>query len=153
RAVAALGSRVVRIGSARATRYALAREVPRAGGHRWPLYRIDPTGRSREVGVLTALQRDWWRLEPTDDCEIPVTNPAADWTSRGLPGSPAAPGPQGFRGRAFGGRFAPPVGAPADANAWRDDDVLAALALYGSDLPGDLVVGETALADALRAQF
>ena len=152
RAVSALGDRVVRIGSARATRYALVRDVGRAG-HRWPLHRIDQRGTVHDIGALVALQANWWRLDSNPSGGIPVTDPTADWTFRGLPWFLADARPQGFIGRAFARRFGPSIGAPSDPNHWSDDDVLLALIQYGSDLPGDLVVGEHALGAALRERL
>ena len=49
RLLASMGGRVVRIGRARASRYALGRDIARAG-NRWPLYRIDSEGRSTALG-------------------------------------------------------------------------------------------------------
>jgi len=45
---------IVRVGKARATRYALRREI-RGVGSRWPLYRIDLDGGAVLVGQLYAL--------------------------------------------------------------------------------------------------
>ena len=61
RLLADAGARVVRIGRARAARYALAREIGRAGSH-WPLYRINGQGRSERLGELHALtgERFWF---------------------------------------------------------------------------------------------
>jgi hypothetical protein len=46
RLLAAAGDTVVRIGKARATRYALGRQVGRAGNH-WPLFRITAQGQAQ----------------------------------------------------------------------------------------------------------
>ena len=51
------GDRVIRIGQARRSRYAVTREV-RGLGDRWPLYRIDAQGRPQELGELVALHND-----------------------------------------------------------------------------------------------
>ena len=51
--------------------------------------------------------------------------------------------PQGFMGRTFAHAH-PELQLGTDPRHWNDDDVLRALALFGDDLPGNLVVGEAA---------
>ena len=53
--------------------------------------------------------------------------------------------PQGFLGRHFARRHADLLQVSADPKLWSEDDVLQALLLLGSDMPGDLVLGEPAL--------
>ena len=53
RLLALAGARIIRIGRARASRYALGYSIARAGS-RWPLYRIDGEGRSTALGELRA---------------------------------------------------------------------------------------------------
>jgi hypothetical protein len=51
--------------------------------------------------------------------------------------------PQGFMGRTFAHAH-PELQLGGDPRHWNDDDVLRALALFGDDLPGNLIVGEAA---------
>jgi hypothetical protein len=139
------GDRVLQIGRARATRYALAREV-RTFGHVWPVYRIDLGGRARVAGTLRALHPDGWWFE-TLDPEL-AGLPAADvpWFLDDLR-------PSGFLGAAFARRHARTLGLTDDQHAWTADGVLTALLTHGDDLPGDLVVGDDALDRVQRASL
>ena len=144
------GDGVVRVGKARATRYAATRSLGRAGSH-WPLYRLDPMGRPHPLGRLHALARgDWW-LSPEGTRLGPVFA-NRDFRDGRYPGWPwflDDQRPRGFLGRAFAHRVAPLLGAPDDLKLWRDDDVALALLQYGHDAPGDLIFGEQALRRAL----
>ncbi len=137
---------VVRIGRARATRYALTREV-RALGSRWPVFRIGPTGRPSQLGTLHALEpRAFWFETPD---RLPwMVGDFADGLFPDLPWFLEDLRPQGFLGRAFARRHAPSLGLSPDPRLWSAAGVLVTLLLFGDDLPGDLVVGEEALARA-----
>ena len=52
--------------------------------------------------------------------------------------------PQGYLGRAFNQRYGAQLGLPARLDDWNDSHVLRALMLQGSDLPGNLLVGQAA---------
>ncbi|MBS0211819.1 MAG: type II toxin-antitoxin system HipA family toxin YjjJ [Proteobacteria bacterium] len=150
RLLAAGGSQVVRIGRARASRYALARQIGRDGG-RWPLYRIDPAGRAHRVGALSALHGERFLLEPPAFDPSPSRGIFADGLYPGLPWFLDDQRPQGFLGRAFARRIAAGIGAPADLLRWRVDDVLLALLRHSENRPGDFVLGEAALQRAQQA--
>jgi hypothetical protein len=150
RILATAGSRVARIGQARRSRYAVARDVRGLGTH-WPLYRIDNRGRPHEFGQLTALHGtgclvtgaalpDWLQGE------------FAEGLFPGLPWFLDDQRPQGFLGRQFGQRWARELGVSPDILRWNEDTVLAALLLHGNDGPGDFVLGEASLEQALRAE-
>lgn len=147
------GDRVLRIGKARATRYALTRTIGRAGQH-WPLYRIDPEGRPQALGMLHALARSMWCWSP----DASVTDAVfrhGEFAGGLYPGWPWFLDdlrPQGFLGRAYAHRLAPVLDAPEDPRQWRDEDILLALLQDGDDAPGDLVLGEHALRRALTAR-
>jgi hypothetical protein len=149
RALAALGDRVVRIGRARAIRYALARDIARAG-HRWPLYRIDSRGRAEHLGELTALHRDGFYFAASGARPVFAHGDLASGLFPGLPWFLDDQRPQGFLGRAFAQRVAAEIGAPADLQRWQTDDVLLGLLLHGHDLPGNLVLGDAPLQAALK---
>lgn len=143
-----LGSSVERIGAARQTQYALRRNV-RNLGTSWPLYRIDEQGRSHAAGELRALHGGF-RLLPSGD-------PPA-WLARAYPANvfPGLPfflqdvAPQGYLGRVIARELSARLGVPADPRNWQDDDILAYLLHEGDDLPGNFVLGDRALEQALR---
>ena len=150
RLLAQAGERIVRIGRARAARYALAHDVARMGSH-WPLYRVDADARPQRIGELHALRGDGFFFAP--DGERPALT-HGDFSSGLYPGLPwflDEQRPQGFLGRAFARRVAADIGAPDDIAIWRGDDVVLALLRHGDDPPGDLVLGEASLQRALRA--
>ncbi|MCD9032644.1 type II toxin-antitoxin system HipA family toxin YjjJ [Luteimonas sp. Y-2-2-4F] len=149
RAVAAIAPRLLRIGRARATRYALLRDVARAG-HRWPLYRMDARQRTERLGELRALAGGLFHFEPARPLPAFLQGEFADGVFPGLPWFLDDQRPQGFLGRAFARRLAPEIGAPEDLTRWGADDVLLALLQHGHDLPGDLLLGERALQAAAR---
>lgn len=149
RLLAEAGEAVVRIGKARATRYALAREVGRAGS-RWPLFRITADGRAETPGQLHALQGGRWLFVPQMPCPALLHGEFADGLFPGLPWFLDDQRPQGFLGRAFARRVANDIGAPADLMRWQAADIVLALLRHGDDAPGDLVLGEQALQRALR---
>ncbi|RDZ26661.1 type II toxin-antitoxin system HipA family toxin YjjJ [Lysobacter silvisoli] len=147
RALADLGPALVRIGHARASRYALARDVGRAG-NRWPLYRIGLKGRPDTLGELQALYGGWLLRSPR---ALPLY-PHGEFDEgqyTDLPWFLYDLRPQGFLGRAFARRHAAELGVPENPEDWTADDVLIALLRRGDDLPGDLVLGEAALEQAL----
>jgi len=142
-------ARVVRIGRARAARYALAREIARVGSH-WPLYRIDARGRSERIGELHALTGERFWFESSGPRPAFLHGEFADGVFPGLPWFLDDQRPQGFLGRAFARRVASDINANPDVLLWNADDVLLALLRHGDDAPGDLVVGEASLQRALQ---
>ena len=144
RLVARCGPRVVRIGKARATRYGLAREV-RGLGTRWPVYRVDGRGRTREVGTLHALHPSSWWFEARGEAPAWLHGEFANGLFPGLPWFLVDLRPQGFMGRAFAYRYGDTLGLKRDPSFWSTDDILIAMLAYGEDLQGDLLVGERAL--------
>ncbi|MEG3790875.1 type II toxin-antitoxin system HipA family toxin YjjJ [Lysobacter sp. CCNWLW3] len=147
RALAALGPRLVRIGRARASRYALARPLGRAGSD-WPLHRITPDGQPDRLGQLHALHGGWL-LRSERSLPLYKHDEFSDGLYPDLPWFMDDLRPQGFLGRAFVQRHAAELEAPADIALWQAEDVVTALLRRGSDLPGDLVLGEQALEQAL----
>ncbi|GGK16469.1 type II toxin-antitoxin system HipA family toxin YjjJ [Luteimonas terricola] len=150
RLLASAGDRVVRIGRARSTRYAAARDIGRAG-RCWPLYRIGPDARPTLLGELRALAGDAFHFAASRPAPAFVHADFAPGLFPALPWFLDDQRPQGFLGRAFVHRIAGDIGAPDDLLRWRSDDVLLALLRHGHDQPGDLVLGEAALQAALQA--
>lgn len=148
RALAGLKERLVRIGRARSTRYALTWPLGRAGSH-WPLYRLTPVGRPDRLGEVFRLQGGSWFLQPTRPLPLFLHGEFADGLYPDLPWFLDDLRPQGFLGRAFVHRHAADLEAPDDLMRWQAEDVITAQLRRGSDLPGDLVLGEPALEQAL----
>ena len=135
RLVRAAGSRLAVLGRGPATRYGAARAIPRLG-ERIPIYRIDEQSRVHVLGALAPLMAgEFW-------CEFGerpgVLHP-------GLPHFLVDMQPQGFMGRAFASRVAAELGLQERLVDWNDDAHLLAMALYGEDLSGNLIVGEESL--------
>ena len=139
----------MRIGRARATRYALAREIARAGSH-WPLYRIDADARPHTLGELHALHGGAFFFEPNGSRPALMHGESASGLFPGLPWFLGDQRAQGFLGRRFARRVASEIGAPEDVKLWSADDIVLALLRHGDDAPGDLVLGEASLQEALR---
>jgi hypothetical protein len=147
RALSALGSAVIRLGTTRGATYALRRSV-RTLGDSFPIRRIDPEGRAHDWAELTALHGGW-RLAWADPARAP------DWAepllglggfSEGFPFFLGELRPQGFLGRAIARALPAALGLDADPRHWPgDDDTLVYLASEGEDLPGDLLVGDVPL--------
>ncbi len=150
RLLASQGNRIARIGRARATRYALTHGIGRAGS-RWPLYRIDATGRAERLGEMIALHGERFLLEPARPLPALLRGEFADGLFPGFPWFLDDQRPQGFLGRAFARRIGPDIGAPDDPLLWSADDIALALLRHGHDMPGDLVLGEAALQRAQEA--
>ena len=151
RAITVLGERVARMGNARATQYALVRDIGR-DGHRWPLHRIDAAGRAHTLGTLIALQAGRWVFEASSPLRLPLEGTSERGVFAGLPWFLADCRPQGFMGRAFARQYGAALGAPLNPTHWTDDDVIVSMLHLGHDLPGDLALGDRSLAVALDAK-
>ena len=149
RALSGLGNAVLRIGAARSARYALRRSA-RNLGRRWPLHRIDANGRAHHRGELHALHGGFY-WETAGESPAWLRHGYANGVFPGLPFFLSDMRPQGFLGRAFAREWGPLHGGPADLQQWQDDDALMAMVLAGDDLPGDLLLGDPALAAAMQA--
>jgi len=139
---------VLRIGKARATRYALRHSLARLGDH-WPLYRLDESGHAHSLGQLHALHRDAWYFESNGSTPSLVHGEFHEGLYPGLPWFLDDQRPQGFLGRALARRLAALIGANTDLKAWQADDVALSILLEAWDSAGDLLLGESNL---LRAQ-
>ncbi|HCE44165.1 MAG TPA: type II toxin-antitoxin system HipA family toxinoxin YjjJ [Lentisphaeria bacterium] len=138
------GPRIHRIGGARATRYALTRNIP-ALGPVWPIYEIDLEGKSHLIGNLHALEAKQWLLEQESPWstlrggEFPYgLFPDFPWFLDDLR-------PRGFLGRAFARKHSKLLGLSADPRDWMADDVLSALLRYGQNLQGSFIIGQEML--------
>lgn len=135
RLIANAGARVCRMGRARATRYALARELPGLGA-RLPVYRVGESGEASKYGTLCTLgpANRYWLGGGEGRGEL----------FQGLPTFAQDMAPQGYLGHGFSRRY-PELGLPARINDWGDDHKLIAIARRGEDCVGDLIVGAESL--------
>jgi len=140
RAIAGMGSEIVRIGAARSIQYAL-RDATR-GFAEVPVYRVSAEGQIRRLGMLVPVRPDGFVMLQDDGTRL---------HSDGLPWWVQDMRPAGFLGRAFAISFAAELALPADINAWTDAHVLRALIHHGEDLVGNLLLGEIARAHFIQA--
>ncbi len=126
---------VRKVGAARSQRYVLPRTVVDVG-RELPVMRIDGRGQPTPFGRLTPLEGGAVWVDEEDG--LSKRFDALPWFLDDMR-------PQGFMGRAFA-QAHPTLQLGTDPRYWSDDDVLRALALFGDDLPGNLVVGEAAFA-------
>lgn len=152
RLIASMGPRILQIGRARATRYALTRDIARAGS-RWPLYRLDDDGIAQRLGFLTALHSDRFHFEAELALSAFLHGQFRNGLFPGLPWFLDIQRPQGFLGRGFARRIATDIDVPKDLTRWKSDDVLLALLRHGEDEAGDLVLGQHCLELAQMAML
>lgn len=143
RAVQAAGGSVLTIGRARRTSYA-ARRPLRGSGAPVPVFRVDRQAGAQQAGELHLAHPDGCLLEYRSAFEWPLDADMRDGWFDGIPYPLQDLRPEGFLGRAFARENAAVLQASEDPRAWSDDDVLHALALLGSNLSGNYIVGETA---------
>lgn len=123
-------------GRASTTRYALRRAILGVD-LRVPVFEIDDSGRARPFGELQAVHPRGFYLRSADESNRP---------SRffdDLPYFLDDLRPSGFLGRLIPRRH-PDLGAPKDVRNWTADDCLRYLTRYGTDLVGNLILGEGA---------
>jgi HipA-like C-terminal domain len=146
--IAQLGPAVERVGAARHTQYALRRDV-RNLGSTWPLYGIDEKGHPFTFGELRAVHGGF-RLIPSGNAPAWFAREYPTGVFPGLPFFLQDMAPQGYLGRAIARDLASRMRVPSDPREWNDDDVVAYLLNDGADLPGNFVLGDRALEQALR---
>jgi len=133
---------VLLLGAARSTQY--ARLAPIEGiGASLPVYQVDLIGNLRPFAVLHRLQGKQWGWAPVGGKEA---------LSPSLPAPVKNMRPEGFMGKVFAQDVAADLGLPARLDRWNENHVLIALSKRGTDVTGNLVIGEEAakryLADA-----
>ncbi len=133
---------VHKVGAARKQRYVLPRTV-RDVGRSVPVVRIGPQGQPRPFARMVPLASGAVWVDEEDGLSKRFD---------GLPWFLDDMRPQGFMGRTFAHTH-PELQLGNDPRYWSDDDVLRALALCGDDLPGNLVVGEAAIARFQATRF
>ena len=126
-------AQVQKVGAARSQRYVLPRSV--AGiGREVPIMRVDAQGQPSPFARLLPLAGGAVWVDEADG--VSALHGCLPWFLDDMR-------PQGFMGRTFAHAH-PELQLGSDPRHWNDDDVLRALALFGDDLPGNLIVGEAA---------
>ena len=133
---------VLRLGTTKNARYALRRGL-RGNIAPIPVFRIDAAGRGDEVGALDLIAPAGALLDLAA-WGWPVPGEGAPGWWDGLPYPLYDMQPQGFLGRNFARLRHQQLGVAADPRAWSDDDIVWVLSQCGSDVAGDLIVGEAA---------
>lgn len=149
RTLSGFGDELVTLGAPRLARYALRRAIANAGSE-WSLYCFDEEGKARRRATVEALYERQWRV--TWESAAPAWAElfaGRDGVWDGFPFFLAEVRPQGFMGRLIGREVAPLLGIPSDPGRWSDEHTLLYLVRYGVDLPGNLVLGEEAMRQAL----
>lgn len=127
---------VVAVGSARARRYLLLREVPGVG-RLVPVHAVQPDGSVQFFGTLYPLAPEgFWMEEADREHGQSARHDSLPWFLYDMR-------PQGFLGRGFVHGH-PALQLPANLAHWNDDHILKALVNAGEDLPGNLLVGAAA---------
>lgn len=119
---------VLRLGRARATRYAARQNLTGLDTAEFPVFRVNEAGDIRPAGqlvTLAATESVWLPDETIID---------------GLPPEMHDIAPKGFLGRSYARQNAD-LGLPEDVTNWSDNHILIALSRHGEDLPGNLVIG------------
>ena len=123
---------IIKVGQARATRYALKRPIRQLGAE-WPVYRVNPQAEVHLAGQLIAVYPHYyvWRDALTAQDSLYESLPWFLWDVR----------PQGFLGREFK-QVHQSLGLPTRLQDWHDDDVLSFLLKFGFVQPSHYLVGE-----------
>ena len=124
---------VRKVGAARSQRYVLPRSVP-GMGREVPVMRVNGQGQPAPFARMVPLEGGAFWVDEADGVSA---------RHAGLPWFLDDMRPQGFMGRTFAHAH-PELQLGSDPRNWSDDDTLRALALFGDDLPGNLIVGEAA---------
>lgn len=127
---------LVAVGSARARRYLLPRDVPGVG-RQVPIHAVQPGGAVQFFGTLYPLAGEGFWMEEADRTHgQSARHDSLPWFLYDMR-------PQGFLGHGFV-QGHPALQLPANLAHWSDDHILKALVNAGEDQPGNLVVGASA---------
>ncbi|MFO1468767.1 MAG: type II toxin-antitoxin system HipA family toxin YjjJ [Steroidobacteraceae bacterium] len=126
---------IVRMGTTRGARYALARPITDIG-FKWPLYRIDAGAAIHELGTIVALRGHRFF------CSSDSKRLRGHFTE--APYYLQDAWPAGFMGRAIPGQF-PELGLPARVADWTEEQFFIYLVRRGTYSVGDLVLGTESL--------
>lgn len=124
------------VGSASRTLYSLTRVIPEVEPA-IPLLRVDETGKTVRFGDLRPIHPRGFFFRSTDEADRPSR------FFSDLPYFLDDLRPSGFLGRLVPKRH-PELRLPKDIGAWTADDCLRYLTRYGTDLIGDMILGDAA---------
>lgn len=137
------GAAVIGTGKARRARYALRRPL-RGELAELPAYEIDADGRAELLAHLSLVYPQGSNLMlPSERWPVPDT--ARDGWWDGLPYPLYDMRPQGYMGRQLARAEHRRFGVSANCDEWSDDDVVHVLSRVGSDVSGNLILGDPAL--------
>lgn len=142
------GTRVLRLGAGRSTRYTLAVDVFGVQANA-SVFEIGETGIVQEFGSLRQTATGAY-IVAGDNLPFWALGTHGKGVFGGLPYFLADLRPAGFLGRLTARRLAPGFAAPDDPRAWTAVQVGQYLLRSGTDLPGNLVLGERAAEAANR---
>jgi hypothetical protein len=142
-----LAPQLVSVGQTRQRKHALRRAL-RGVMTRVPMFSIDDGARAAECGSIELVEPEGCVLE-LDAAAWPLPRDDESWWD-GLPYPVQDMRPQGYLGRIAARTVAASLRVSPNPDEWTDDDALYYLAMYGSDTPGCLVVGENAMQDFVR---
>ena len=127
---------LVAVGSARARRYLMPRDVPGVG-RQVPIHSVQPDGSVQFFGTLYPLAGEgFWMEEADREHGQSARHDSLPWFLYDMR-------PQGFLGRGFLQNH-PALQLPSNLTHWSDDHILKALVHAGEDMPGNLLVGTPA---------
>jgi hypothetical protein len=142
RMLADLGDRVVTTGKARRTRHALRRSL-RGDFAPLPLYEVGENGRAEQIGELVLVHPHGSCLA-LGDAGWPVPEESRDGWWDGLPYPINDMRPQGYMGRQLARAEHASLGVSPNPHEWSDDDVVHVLSRGGTDVSGNLILGNPA---------
>ncbi len=151
RAIRKLAPHVVQLGKTRGTRYALRRTIAN-NPDLLRIYRFNLDRTLAHAWVTLAPLYGGWQLKWAS------TGVTPEWADRvhdysgfceGMPFFLTDLRPQGYLGRAIARRLPSTLGLSSDPRAWSDDQLLTYLLHHGTDLPGNLAIGDEAVKAAL----
>ncbi len=152
RRVQELGTAVISIGKARATK--IAARLPEYTSA-IPLYRVLENGQIEPVGGLTPIHNGThtqWLLEATASADALLEGEFKDGLYPGWPWFLDDLRPTGFLGRAFCKRMASLLQLDERPEAWTDLELLTTLTGFGPNLQGDFILGESRALDEYQQQ-
>jgi hypothetical protein len=136
------GPQLLFAGRTRRARYALRRPL-RGMLTDIPVYGIDETGRASALASL-ALTEPEGTLLPLEGTAWPVPDQSKDGWWDGLPYPVYAARPQGYMGRQFARAEHRALMVPENPDEWSDDDIVWVLSQRGTDVSGNLLLGDAA---------
>ena len=141
RILASRNEDVVRLGTTKASRYALKRPI-RGELKTLPIYQVNEQGKGIQCGFLETVYPQG-TIFHLDNAAWPRGVHANEYWD-GLPYPMYDMRPQGYLGRSFALRASSDLNVSDDPDAWSDDDITYVLSRRGADTSGNLIIGDDA---------